>query len=51
MWGGMTERERRALLKRRPNIASWAQLFAQARAAQSEQGEQRRRSAPDPAQA
>jgi WhiB family redox-sensing transcriptional regulator len=30
----MTERERRALLKRRPNIASWAALFAQARAAQ-----------------
>jgi WhiB family redox-sensing transcriptional regulator len=29
----MTERERRALLKRRPNIASWASLFAQARAA------------------
>jgi WhiB family redox-sensing transcriptional regulator len=34
VWGGMTERERRALLKRRPNIASWAALFAQARAAQ-----------------
>ena len=31
VWGGMTERERRALLKRRPNIASWATLFAQAR--------------------
>ena len=31
VWGGMTERERRALLKRRPNIASWAALFAQAR--------------------
>jgi WhiB family redox-sensing transcriptional regulator len=30
----MTERERRALLKRRPNISSWALLFAQARAAQ-----------------
>jgi len=27
----MTERERRALLKRRPNIPSWAALFAQAR--------------------
>jgi WhiB family redox-sensing transcriptional regulator len=27
----MTERERRALLKRRPNIASWAALFASAR--------------------
>ena len=31
VWGGMTERERRALLKRRPNITSWAALFAQAR--------------------
>ena len=31
VWGGMTERERRALLKRRPNISSWAALFAQAR--------------------
>ncbi len=27
----MTERERRALLKRRPNITSWANLFAAAR--------------------
>jgi WhiB family redox-sensing transcriptional regulator len=34
VWGGMTERERRALLKRRPNVASWAALFAQAKAAQ-----------------
>ena len=31
VWGGMTERERRALLKRRPNVPSWAALFAQAR--------------------
>jgi WhiB family transcriptional regulator, redox-sensing transcriptional regulator len=31
VWGGMTERERRALLKRRPDITSWAALFAQAR--------------------
>ncbi|KRE56333.1 WhiB family transcriptional regulator [Phycicoccus sp. Soil748] len=31
VWGGMTERERRALLKRRPNITSWANLFAAAR--------------------
>ena len=31
VWGGMTERERRALLKRRPNIRSWSALFAQAR--------------------
>ncbi|GAA4711504.1 transcriptional regulator WblA [Pedococcus ginsenosidimutans] len=31
VWGGMTERERRALLKRRPNITSWTNLFAAAR--------------------
>ncbi|WP_331725926.1 WhiB family transcriptional regulator [Streptomyces sp. NBC_00470] len=23
VWGGMTERERRALLRRRPNVDSW----------------------------
>ena len=23
VWGGMTERERRALLRRRPNVSSW----------------------------
>jgi WhiB family transcriptional regulator, redox-sensing transcriptional regulator len=23
VWGGMTERERRALLRRRPDVASW----------------------------
>lgn len=32
VWGGMTERERRALLRRRPNVASWARLFEIARA-------------------
>ena len=37
VWGGMTERERRALLKRRPNITSWALLFAQARSQASEE--------------
>ncbi|NDB17771.1 MAG: WhiB family transcriptional regulator [Actinobacteria bacterium] len=31
VWGGMTERERRALLRRRPDISSWAQLLFQAR--------------------
>ena len=36
VWGGMTERERRALLKRRPNVVSWAALFAQARSQQNE---------------
>jgi WhiB family redox-sensing transcriptional regulator len=33
VWGGMTERERRALLRRRPDVRSWAELLADARAA------------------
>lgn len=32
VWGGMTERERRALLRRRPDVQSWATLFKTARA-------------------
>ena len=32
VWGGMTERERRALLRRRPDVTSWKQLFAAAKA-------------------
>lgn len=31
VWGGMTERERRALLRRRPDVRSWATLFRTAR--------------------
>lgn len=27
VWGGMTERQRRALLKQYPNIPSWAEFF------------------------
>lgn len=27
VWGGMTERERRALLRRRPNVTSWSQVL------------------------
>jgi len=27
VWGGMTERERRALLRRRPNVSSWGRLL------------------------
>jgi len=27
VWGGLTERERRALLRRRPNITSWRLLL------------------------
>ena len=30
VWGGMTERERRALLRRRPDVTSWARLFSEA---------------------
>jgi WhiB family transcriptional regulator, redox-sensing transcriptional regulator len=30
VWGGMTERERRALLRRRPNVASWRSLLENA---------------------
>ena len=31
VWGGMTERERRALLNRRPNVTSWRRLLMTAR--------------------
>jgi WhiB family transcriptional regulator, redox-sensing transcriptional regulator len=31
VWGGMTERERRALLRRRPNVRDWHELLTQAR--------------------
>lgn len=31
VWGGMTERERRALLKKRPNVRSWRRLLEAAR--------------------
>jgi WhiB family redox-sensing transcriptional regulator len=30
VWGGMTERERRALLRRRPNVLSWRALLESA---------------------
>jgi WhiB family redox-sensing transcriptional regulator len=32
VWGGMTERERRALLRRRPQVTSWRRLLETARA-------------------
>ncbi len=38
VWGGMTERERRALLRRRPNVGSWRALLMSA------QGEYERQS-------
>jgi WhiB family transcriptional regulator, redox-sensing transcriptional regulator len=28
VWGGMTERQRRALLKQHPEVVSWAEYFA-----------------------
>jgi WhiB family redox-sensing transcriptional regulator len=31
VWGGMTERERRALLRRRPGVKSWQTLLQTAR--------------------
>ncbi|MBG6139371.1 hypothetical protein IW245_005565 [Longispora fulva] len=27
VWGGMTERERRALIRRHPQVTSWRRLF------------------------
>jgi WhiB family redox-sensing transcriptional regulator len=39
VWGGMTERERRALLRRRPDVTSWKQLFAEAKATIVGQGQ------------
>jgi WhiB family redox-sensing transcriptional regulator len=33
VWGGTTERERRALLRGRPEVASWAELLFEARSA------------------
>lgn len=34
VWGGMTERERRAILRKRPNVVSWRRLFEAAQAEQ-----------------
>jgi WhiB family transcriptional regulator, redox-sensing transcriptional regulator len=31
VWGGMTERERRALLRRRPDVESWHELLTEAK--------------------
>ena len=31
VWGGMTERERRALLRRRPDVTSWRELLETAK--------------------
>ena len=39
VWGGMTERERRALLRRHPHVASWRKMFE---TALREQGDRER---------
>jgi WhiB family transcriptional regulator, redox-sensing transcriptional regulator len=33
VWGGMTERQRRALLRARPEVTSWAELLSAAQEA------------------
>ena len=33
VWGGMTERERRAVLRKRPNVTSWQALLSAAKEA------------------
>ena len=38
VWGGMTERERRALLRRRPNVTSWRRLLSTAKSDYEQQG-------------
>ena len=40
VWGGMTERERRALLRRRPNVTSWRRLLQTARDTYEQRGDQ-----------
>jgi WhiB family transcriptional regulator, redox-sensing transcriptional regulator len=36
VWGGMTERERRAVLRKRPNVTSWRALLSAAKVAHLE---------------
>lgn len=38
VWGGMTERERRALLRRRPHVVSWRTVLESARIRYEETG-------------
>lgn len=40
VWGGMTERERRALLRRRPNVTSWRRLLQTARSTYEQRDDQ-----------
>jgi WhiB family redox-sensing transcriptional regulator len=37
IWGGMTDRERRALLRRRPTVTSWRSLLFTARTEHDQQ--------------
>lgn len=39
VWGGMTERERRALLRRRPDVTSWHELLTEAKRQHSDEDE------------
>ncbi|NXY95449.1 WhiB family transcriptional regulator [Streptomyces sp. BR123] len=41
VWGGMTERERRALLRRRPLVASWRRLLEIARSEHGQRVQER----------
>jgi WhiB family redox-sensing transcriptional regulator len=45
VWGGMTERERRALLRQRPNVTSWSRLLHTAREEYDQGFDRRTRSA------
>ncbi|MGH8919737.1 MAG: WhiB family transcriptional regulator [Actinomycetes bacterium] len=40
VWGGMTERERRALLRRRSDVSSWAKLLSGAAREHDSAGQQ-----------
>ncbi|WP_326013830.1 WhiB family transcriptional regulator [Streptomyces endophyticus] len=44
VWGGATERERRALLRRRPTVTSWRNLLEAARAEHAQVGRHARAS-------
>nr|WP_281286508.1 WhiB family transcriptional regulator [Stackebrandtia endophytica] len=37
VWGGMTERERRALLRKHPDVSSWRRIFEKALAEEERQ--------------
>ncbi|GAA4916671.1 WhiB family redox-sensing transcriptional regulator [Stackebrandtia albiflava] len=37
VWGGMTERERRALLRKHPDVRSWRRIFEKALAEEERQ--------------